>query len=83
MPTLASWLHTLDPFIVRFSENFGLRWYGMAYLAGFAVAWLLLRRLSSTRERPGRGGFTPLPRHRVGDALVWFIGGVLVGGRLG
>lgn len=80
MPTLASWLHTLDPFIVEFSENFGLRWYGMAYLAGFAVAWLLLRRLSSTPDKPG---FTPLPRHRVGDALVWFIGGVLVGGRLG
>jgi phosphatidylglycerol:prolipoprotein diacylglycerol transferase len=80
MLTLASWLHTLDPFIVKFTENFGLRWYGTAYLAGFAVAWLLLRRLSSTPERPG---FTPLPRHRVGDALMWLIGGVLVGGRLG
>lgn len=80
MMMLASWLHTLDPFIVRFTESFGLRWYGLAYLAGFAVAYLLLRWLSSTPDKPG---FTPLPRAYIGDAMVWLIGGVLVGGRLG
>lgn len=78
--TLAAWLHTIDPFLVRFTETFGLRWYGMSYLAGFLVAYLLLRWLSSTPERPG---LTPLPRWRVGDAMVWLVGGVLVGGRLG
>jgi phosphatidylglycerol:prolipoprotein diacylglycerol transferase len=78
--TLAAWLHTIDPFLIRFTDSFGLRWYGMSYLAGFLVAYLLLRWLSSTSEKPG---FTPLPRHRVGDAMVWLVGGVLVGGRLG
>lgn len=76
MLTLGAWLHTLHPFLVRFSDDFGIRWYGLAYLAGFAAAYLLLRWMA------GRG-LTPIPRERVGDALMWFIGGVLVGGRLG
>lgn len=78
--TLAAWLHTLDPFLFRITDGFGVRWYGLSYLAGFFVAYLLLLRLSSTPERPG---FTPLPRWRVGDAMIWLVGGVLVGGRLG
>ena len=41
---LAYWIHDLSPFLVRFGENFGLRWYGLAYLAGFVGAGWLLRR---------------------------------------
>lgn len=74
--TLGAWLHTLNPFVARFTDDFGIRWYGVAYLAGFAIAYLLLRGLA-------RRGLTPIPVQRVGDALMWFIGGVLVGGRLG
>ncbi len=73
---LAAWLHTLSPFLVRFSDSLGLRWYGMAYLAGFLVGFLLLRALS-------RRGLTPIPLDRVDHAIMWLIGGVLVGGRLG
>lgn len=76
MLTLAAWLHTLDPFLVRFSENFGIRWYGLSYLAGFVVAYFLLRWLS-------RRGACLIPEHRAADAMLWLIGGVLVGGRLG
>jgi phosphatidylglycerol:prolipoprotein diacylglycerol transferase len=76
MLTLAAWLHTLDPFVVRFSENFGIRWYGLAYLAGFAVAYALLLWLI-------RRGACLIPAHRAADAMLWLIGGVLVGGRLG
>jgi phosphatidylglycerol:prolipoprotein diacylglycerol transferase len=74
--TLGAWLHTLDPFVVRFTDGFGVRWYGMAYLAGFVVAYVLLRWLASR-------GLTPIPRERVPDAMMWFIAGVLVGGRAG
>ncbi|MBC7771361.1 MAG: prolipoprotein diacylglyceryl transferase, partial [Pyrinomonadaceae bacterium] len=74
--TLAAWLHTLSPFILRMTETVGIRWYGMAYLAGFAMAYLVLLRLA-------RKGRVSIPPERVADAIMWLIGGVLVGGRLG
>ncbi|MBX3359366.1 MAG: prolipoprotein diacylglyceryl transferase [Phycisphaeraceae bacterium] len=74
--TLAAWLHTLDPFLVRFTDSFGIRWYGLAYLAGFVVAYLIMRGLA-------KRGLILIPYERVGDALMWLIAGVLVGGRLG
>lgn len=71
-----AYLHQIDPFIVQFSPSFGLRWYGMAYLAGLVMAWLLLRWMAKT----GRCAFTP---DQVTDFLFAVFAGVLVGGRLG
>lgn len=76
MLTLASWLHTLDPVIVHITDSLAIRWYGVSYLAGFATAYLILRGLA------GRG-LIQIPPHRVADALMWFIGLTLLGGRLG
>lgn len=73
---LASWLHTISPFIWRITENFGIRWYGAAYLAGFAIAYLILMRLAK-RE------LIAVPRACVADAMMWLIGGALIGGRIG
>lgn len=74
--TLAAWLHDLNPFVLRFTESFGVRWYGLAYIAGFLVAWWALSRLA-------RRGLAMIPTQHVGDAMFWLIFGVLVGGRLG
>ncbi len=74
-PTLA-WLHDLSPFLVRFSGDFGLRWYGLAYAAGFVIAFLMLRWLA-------RRGAALIPPDRAGDAIMILIVGVIVGGRLG
>ncbi len=74
--TLASWFHNLSPFAVRFGQDVGIRWYGLAYLAGFAVAYLMMRGMA-------KRGLSLIPADRVGDAMLWFIGGTLVGGRLG
>ncbi len=76
MPTLAAWLHDWDPFALRIGGGFGIRWYGLAYVTGFVVAWWLLVGLA----RRGRVLLSP---EAVGDAIVWLVGGVLVGGRLG
>lgn len=76
MATLAAYFHDLDPFLVRFSGDLGIRWYGLSYVAGFVCAYFLLRWLSAT-------GRTPVPKDRIGDALMWLIGGTIVGGRLG
>ncbi|MEM6553274.1 MAG: prolipoprotein diacylglyceryl transferase [Planctomycetota bacterium] len=77
MPQLAdAWVHDLDPFLLRLTSWIGIRWYGLAYLAGFAIGYWLLRRIAKT-------GQTPLTPDRVPDLVVCIVVGVLVGGRLG
>lgn len=71
-----SYVHHLDPFVVRFSEGFGIRWYGLAYLVGFLVGWMVLRWMSRT----GRALIKP---EHVADFVTAMIVGVLVGGRIG
>lgn len=73
---IASWFHSLSPFIYRFTEHFGIRWYGVAYLAGFVVAYAILMRLA-------KKGRILVPAAFVPDAMMWLIGGALIGGRLG
>jgi phosphatidylglycerol:prolipoprotein diacylglycerol transferase len=73
----AHWTHSLDPFALRFTEQFGIRWYGLAYLAGFIAAWLLLLPVA----RRGRLGGTK-PEH-VSDLIFWCAMGAVLGGRLG
>lgn len=73
---LAYWVHDLSPFLIRFSDQFGIRYYGLAYIAGFVAAWLLLR----TYEKKGR---TALSGEQAGDLMTALVVGVLVGGRLG
>jgi phosphatidylglycerol:prolipoprotein diacylglycerol transferase len=31
----AYWVHDLSPFLIRFGENAGIRYYGLAYVLGF------------------------------------------------
>jgi phosphatidylglycerol---prolipoprotein diacylglyceryl transferase len=57
---------------------FGLavRWYALAYLAGFVIGWRLCMGMVKARSQP------PLPQH-YDDFLTWAIIGVVLGGRLG
>jgi phosphatidylglycerol:prolipoprotein diacylglycerol transferase len=71
-----SYLHNLDPFAIRFTESFGLRWYGLAYAAGFLIAWLFIRWMA-------KSGRSPLTTSDAADLMFYAIVGVLVGGRLG
>jgi phosphatidylglycerol---prolipoprotein diacylglyceryl transferase len=75
-PSPSHWVHDLSPFLWQFSESFGLRYYGLAYLAGFAGAWALLLLY-------GRRGRSALKAEQVGDLMTYLVLGVLVGGRLG
>lgn len=76
VPLLAYWVHDLSPFLIRFSGNFGIRYYGLAYLLGFVGAWWLLR----TYHRRGR---SPIDSSAIADLMTFVVLGVLVGGRLG
>lgn len=76
MLTLAAWTHTLSPFALEVTPGVGLRWYGLAYLGGFIIAWALLRAL-------GARGLIRIPAQRAADVIFALILGVLIGGRLG
>jgi phosphatidylglycerol:prolipoprotein diacylglycerol transferase len=73
---LAYWTHDLSPFLVRFGENFGIRWYGLAYLAGFGGAGWLLKRYH-------QAGRSPFGANTILDLMTALVLGVIVGGRLG
>jgi hypothetical protein len=71
---LAYYAHDLSPFLIRFSENFGLRWYGLAYWRHFFCPYR-----SET--------FAAWLRYSQAQSFDFIIGGgifgVLLGGRLG
>lgn len=74
---LAYYVHDLSPFLLRFNEKFGLRWYGLAYVAAFLMGVVVVRHLA-------RKGWCDIPPDRVSDFIIGgAIFGVLVGGRLG
>ena len=73
---LAYWVHDLSPFLIRFSDNFGIRYYGLAYVLGFVGAvWLL--------HRYHRAGRSPFGGNTIGDLITYIVFGVMLGGRLG
>ena len=73
---LAYWVDNLSPFLGPHWGNFGIRYYGLAYVLGFVVAfWLLVRYAWVGRSQ--------LPAAQVEGFIVAVIVGVYLGGRLG
>ncbi|MDP7008041.1 MAG: prolipoprotein diacylglyceryl transferase [Phycisphaerales bacterium] len=71
-----AYLHQLSPFAIELTESFGLRWYGLAYICGFLLAWWFIRLMART-------GRSPLSPEQAGDLLFAGVLGVLIGGRIG
>lgn len=70
---LAYYVHDLSPFLLKIG-GFGLRWYGLAYLAGFVIGTLLYRRLAQR-------GYSDLRPDQVADFITMgALFGVLLGG---
>lgn len=70
------WVHDLSPFLIQFNESFGIRYYGLSYLLGFALGgWILY--LAACRGR------LALKPEAVADLMTALVIGVMVGGRLG
>ena len=71
------YVHHLSPFLIQFNQQFGLRWYGIAYIAGFVAAFFLMKWLA-------RRGYGSLKESQVGDFIFYAaLFGVLIGGRIG
>ena len=72
-----TYFHSLDPFIIQFTENFGIRWYSMAYITGFLMSYALINQcLIKTKN-------TNLNQKHLMDFVLWVAIGVILGGRLG
>lgn len=76
------WLHDLDPFVIQFGGfvgdllNGGIRWYGLSYLVGFAIGYLIIKRVLTV-------GVSPLKPEQAADLVVTIAIGIVLGGRLG
>lgn len=65
----------IDPVI--FSIGFlKIRWYGLMYVIGFVIAWILARRRAQTE-------WSVIRPEQVDDLIFYCMLGVIVGGRLG
>lgn len=74
---LAVYVHDLDPVIFSITEKIKLRWYGLSYVMGFAVAYFILLRLA-------RRDLWVVAEEKVGDVVTYTaIFGVFLGGRIG
>ena len=74
---IAQYIHDLNPVALPIYGNLAVRWYGLAYLAGFVAGFLLLRNLA-------RRCLWVLKPEKTADfiaAAAMF--GVFLGGRLG
>jgi phosphatidylglycerol:prolipoprotein diacylglycerol transferase len=72
----AHWVHDLDPVIFQFTDTLAIRWYGLAYVAGFLVAFGMLNLYWK------RGCSRVDPRLQETLAMAMILG-VVLGGRLG
>jgi phosphatidylglycerol---prolipoprotein diacylglyceryl transferase len=68
----------IDPIVFHLGP-LAVRWYGLAYLAGFVLGW----RYAISLARRG-GNFVGSPKvSDIDDYLTWIVVGVILGGRLG
>lgn len=73
----ATYVHDLDPVIFEITKGIALRWYGLAYLAGFVLGYVLLKRLAEKK-------LWVLEPEKTADFIAAAaLLGVFVGGRLG
>ncbi len=73
----ATYVHDLDPVIFEITKSIALRWYGLAYLAGFVLAYVLLKRLAEKK-------LWVLEPEKTADFIAASaLLGVFIGGRLG
>ena len=65
----------ISPVLVRLGP-FSIKWYGMAYIAGFASAFMVLRLLIDRNV-------LRISREALADLMSFIAFGVIVGGRAG
>jgi hypothetical protein len=70
------YIHTINPVLVELWGPMAIRWYGLAYVAGFAATYAYLLRASRT-------GRLRLGAEDIQNLLFYIVVGVMLGGRIG
>jgi phosphatidylglycerol:prolipoprotein diacylglycerol transferase len=66
----------INPVIFRITDALQIRWYGLMYLIGFSLAWLIMRL--RTKNIPGWEN-----TERLNDLIFYAATGAILGGRIG
>ena len=80
MPFAAIMFPAFDPVLFAIGP-FQIRWYALAYIAGFFIGWWLAKRLVANAAL-WRGGTSPFAPELIDDAIVWAALVGILGGRL-
>lgn len=80
MPLFAIPFPMIDPVAIELGP-LAIRWYALAYIAGFLGGWWLAKRICATDALWGPTRH-PAPLD-IDDLIVWVAFGVILGGRLG
>jgi phosphatidylglycerol:prolipoprotein diacylglycerol transferase len=81
MPFLVLPFPVVDPVAVHIGP-IPIRWYALAYIAGFAFGWIYMRALAGN-DSLWRAGQPRPSRAAVDDLLAFVALGIIIGGRLG
>lgn len=74
---LATYVHNLSPDLVRFTDRIAIHWYGLAYVLGFYLCYLVMRSLAQR-------GLSEIKPDAVADFITMTaLFGVVLGGRMG
>lgn len=74
---LAYYVHNLSPDLIKFTERIAIHWYGLSYVLGFYLAYLIMHRLA-------KRGLSEIKPDAVADFITMTaLFGVVLGGRLG
>jgi phosphatidylglycerol---prolipoprotein diacylglyceryl transferase len=71
-----SMVHDLDPVLIHIYGDIGIRWYGLSYIMGFIVAYLIMNWLTK-RQKAGMNS------ELISDFITYIALGTIIGGRLG
>jgi len=66
----------IDPVLIRLGP-LAIRWYSLAYVGGILLGWWVV--LAEHARKPVTG----LTKQAVDDMVMWAVGGIILGGRLG
>lgn len=74
---LATYLHDLSPHVIKITDSIAVHWYGLAYVLGFYLTYLVMFYLA-------KRGLSEIKPEAVADFITLVaLFGVVMGGRLG
>jgi len=82
LQTLTAITHPqIDPVMISLGP-LQVHWYGVAYVIGILFGWWYAKKLARTNHIWGESN-SPMAELDIDDFLIWAVGGIILGGRIG